>query len=501
MEMDIVEAAAALGLILLVAKLGEGLMERLGLPTFAGALLAGLLVGPAVLGLVSHEVLRGLQPLLSLGIVFTLFLAGAEELSNPAMLKVPIRELILSALGFTVSSLAVMALGYFVLGVGLQGSFVLAVAMSIISLGPLTKLALYTEPGLAFTLLRVGLVSEVIGMSLFNYVLRGFSLPLLASTVAVVVAVIVVGRVLLDRVLEGFEKLVHAREAPFAFIVALVIAGSYLAEHVGFNAAVTALLLGMFASEYLAKRPAYLERIRAFTYGFMEPLFFAGVGLWATRISPQPLLLALLLVACHAAPKLFVGRLLGLTGRTPLMLLAKGGIDAAMLLSGLHTGVLADSIYTAAVVAILVSTMASTLSVPRAKVGPELWRKRLRELELEKNIVLYNQPAIYAASIVASKGAVVVVDENLRPRGYIVAEDLVWFGPKELERISAEACSRPEVPVVEANRRLVDVVSDYSLVMAPIIAVVDEEGCVIGTLTPRRLLELVVRGHQREHRR
>ncbi|MGH2899992.1 MAG: cation:proton antiporter, partial [Solirubrobacteraceae bacterium] len=62
--------------MLLAAKLGDELFRRLRQPTIVGEILAGLLVGPAVLGLVEPG--EVLEVFAELGVVFLLFWVGLE---------------------------------------------------------------------------------------------------------------------------------------------------------------------------------------------------------------------------------------------------------------------------------------------------------------------------------------------------------------------------------------------------------------------------------------
>lgn len=67
---------ADLFVVLLAAKAGDELFKRLGQPTMVGEILAGLLVGPAVLGLV--DLTETLEVFSELGVVFLLFWVGLE---------------------------------------------------------------------------------------------------------------------------------------------------------------------------------------------------------------------------------------------------------------------------------------------------------------------------------------------------------------------------------------------------------------------------------------
>ena len=66
----------ALFAVLLAAKLGDELFKRIGQPAIVGEILAGVLIGPSVIGLVEPS--EVLEVFAELGVVFLLFWVGLE---------------------------------------------------------------------------------------------------------------------------------------------------------------------------------------------------------------------------------------------------------------------------------------------------------------------------------------------------------------------------------------------------------------------------------------
>ncbi len=62
--------------VLLAAKLGDELFKRIGQPAIVGEILAGVIVGPAALGIVEPG--EVLEVFAELGVVFLLFWVGLE---------------------------------------------------------------------------------------------------------------------------------------------------------------------------------------------------------------------------------------------------------------------------------------------------------------------------------------------------------------------------------------------------------------------------------------
>ncbi|WP_317895420.1 cation:proton antiporter domain-containing protein [Pyrofollis japonicus] len=500
---ETVMAAVLIGLLLFLSKLGEEVALRLRLPGFLGSVLAGLLISGAILGLVTPEDLAPALLLLVIGINFTLFLAGVEELANPALLVPSRREMAVSALILALSSTLVAAVTMLLRIVnGVREALALGIVIALVSAGPLAKIVLGREDigEEELSIMRIGLLVEVEGLVVFNALVAESNIAeQLILSATFVIFIFVVGRHYLTQLFHIIERYFAVREAPFAMIVSLVLMTGYIAESIGFNAAVTALLLGMFLSEYLEERPLYLERISAFTYGFLEPLFFIGIGIYATRITAKELAIAILLLAVSLAPKLAIAKIQGLRLSQGLIYLAKGGVDAALLLSMLQDGLIGFQVYTTALTTIILSIIIASIyaSSPHPH-RPEVYRQRIVDLELDRDIVHIDMPADEAAKIVAEKGALVVVDDHLRPVGYITARDFVEVDPDLLENIPLRFFMRKEVPIVSKDKTLQEVLFDVSLLSEPIMAVVDEEGRVIGTLRPRKLLDVLLRKRQRQ---
>ena len=499
-EQDTVHAAVLVGALLFASKLGEETAERLGMPGFAGSIIVGLLLSNAVLGLVSPSDLEPALLLFIIGINFTLFLAGIEELSNPALLRPRLDEALITGALLASSTLVVALFSFYAWRLGAQESLAIGVTMALVSAGPLMKILL--SRGMLgereARLLRIGLMNEVSGLVLFNSLIQGFSPKTLLETAVFVALVYVIGRKYLDKILLFIERHMHVKEAPFAIVVALVTMTGYIAEMIGFNAAVTALLMGVFLSEYMEKRSLYLERIRAFTYGFLEPLFFIGIGVYAVRPDATSLMYTAVVLLLASAPKIVVTRYAGFTVREGLVTLAKGGVDAALLLALLQAHLIDESIYTPLLLALIVSTILSSSAYRVKARKPDILRLRLADLKLDVNIIDENESMAYAAKLVADKGAAVVVDRFMRPQGYIVAEDFVEIDPAMLANVPVRMYMRREVPIVKADATVADIVGDPTLIRDPIIAVVDHKGEIIGTITPRKLLELIVKSSAEE---
>ena len=489
MLLETAEAVALLALALFAAKIGEEIFMRLGLPSFLGAIIAGMLLGRAGLNIITEEAYENTYIFYLIGLSFFLFLAGVEELAPHGKLVPRKRELFASIVMLITTTIAIALPAYFYMHMPLHAALAFGIAITIASLGPAIKLALYIKP-MPIALLRLVVVLELLGIIAFNSLTEGFSINQLITTIIVVATIYFLGRRLFTKALIELERRTRAREAPFALLVSIIMGASFAAEYLGFNAAVTALVLGLFASDYLLKRPFFHERLQALTYGFLEPLFFVGIGITMVTPDIQSLLVAVIIFVIASGVKLLIGRLIcrEATIKGLAILLAKGGVDASLLYTGLSEHLFNPLHYTAGVTMLLLSTMVSALIVGArpGHVARERWRLRMLDLPLGYSVVSYTAPAIIAAEVAAAKGAVVVVDDNRRPLGYISAEDLVHASPELLEELKALDIMRVGVIAVHKNTPVLELAED--LAVEPIVAVVDDVGKVIGTITSKEFL-------------
>ncbi len=118
-------------LILVLAKISGEIFARMRQPQIIGEMMAGVVLGPSVLNLISPE-LNGIDVLAELGIFFLLFLAGMHiniasfrEYSRPAIFIAIIGN------NFAIASAIVLDL---IFGLGLMNTFFIAIVFSLTAL-------------------------------------------------------------------------------------------------------------------------------------------------------------------------------------------------------------------------------------------------------------------------------------------------------------------------------------------------------------------------------
>lgn len=315
------------------------LAQRLKLGAVPGYLLAGILIGPSVLGLVSHP--ENVSRLSEMGVVMLLFIIGLEL--SPRRLWMMRRSLFgvgSLQVGLTALALGMMAFLLFdqspaaavVLGVGL--------ALSSTAFG-LQVLAERKDLGKPHGRLAVGILlfQDIAAIPLIAVV------PLLAGsgdpsnegirpllTVAVGIGVVVIGGRYLLRPVFTWAMGSGLRELSTATALLVVLGTAWIMEHVGVSMALGAFLAGMLMAEsqFRHELESQIEPLK----GLLLGLFFVGVGMTAdlSLLVSAPLLvlgLTVLLVGIKL-PLLFgLGRFTGGLQRSEAIclgiVLASGG--------------------------------------------------------------------------------------------------------------------------------------------------------------------------------
>ena len=280
----------AVAAVAFAAPLLLGLFARLRVPGVVVEIVAGIIIGPAVLGWVQVDL--PVQLLAILGLAFLLFLAGMEidleRLRGPALR--------LAGLGFGGSALLALLVGYGAFALGLVRSpLLVGIILLATSLGlvvPVLKDANETATPFGQLVIAAASVADfgaVILLSLFFS--REASSPLakliLLTGFAVVVVLVVLGVRRLERLTRLSALLVRLQDTTAEIRVRasilLLIAFTALAQRLGLETILAAFLAGatlrMIDQDQFRTHPNFRVKLEAIGYGFLIPVFFVSSGL------------------------------------------------------------------------------------------------------------------------------------------------------------------------------------------------------------------------------
>ncbi|QNJ99808.1 monovalent cation:proton antiporter-2 (CPA2) family protein [Dyella telluris] len=398
-------------LVFLVATvIAVPLTKRFRLGSVLGYLLAGIVIGPQELGLVSDT--AGVATISEFGVVLMLFVIGLEL--SPLRLWVMRRQVFgTGLLQVLASSLVLGGAAYFLFGFTANAAFIVggSLALSSTAFG-LQILAERKEPGTAYgrQAFAILLFQDLAAIPLIAAVpllasastKHGFDPYAVMRTIAAIVAVMVGGRYLLRPVFRFVAKTDNV-EVSTATALLVVMGTAWLMEMVGVSSTLGAFLAGVLLadSEYRHELESHLEPFK----GLLLGLFFISVGMSMDimLLVHEPGLVLLLVLGLLLVKGLLLwplGRIVGgLSGRDSLRLvalLACGGEFAFVVLKlASDQDLITDRQHGLQVLAITLSMALTPLMV--AGLGRFLQTSETRKGKREFDTIVTDSPRVIIA--------------------------------------------------------------------------------------------------------
>ena len=375
------------------AKLLAELFERLNQPGIVGEILAGVLIGPSVLGwMAPNDFLRALA---DLGVMFLLFRVGLEVKASE-LLRIGGTAMLVAVLGVIVP----FFLGWGILlawGEPQIEAIFMGAAMVATSVG-ITAQVLAGKGLLSHVasrmILAAAVIDDVLGLlvlALVSSVARGqVNVAGLALTAVLALSFVFVvakwGSRTVGQVVSRAHGRLRVSEAYFALAMVVLFALAFLAEHVGVAAIVGAFLAGMALSETVDPR---VEHLAQGVTELLVPFFLAGIGMHLDIrgfTEPSVVALALAILAAAIFSKL-VGCGLGAWRmgwrnmlRVGLGMMPRGEVGMVVAQIGLTMGVISTHVYGVAVFMAVCTTLLAPpfLRLAYRGVAPEPEQEVLR---------------------------------------------------------------------------------------------------------------------------
>lgn len=338
-----------LAALLLVARLCGEVALRCGQPPVIGQLLAGVLLGPSVLGALLPRVRAFLFPVEAtqsslmevlswLGVLFLLLLTGME--TDAALLRRHRRPVTLIALTGIVLPFGLgVALGHALP----ETMLTTPESRLVLSLFLGTALSISSVPVIARILQEMGLLQQRVGQLILasaladdtvgwvilsmvaRFAARGTIEPVEAGRAVLGTAAFLLFCALLGgRLVNGFLALVKERcRGDYCLTTAcivLMLAGAAVTQFLGVHALLGAFVVGILLRRSPDVTEEALQPVAALTSAVFAPVFFASAGLKVNLVlldNPAILWVGFLLVASAAVGKIAGGYLGARFGRLP----------------------------------------------------------------------------------------------------------------------------------------------------------------------------------------
>ncbi|MDZ4051314.1 MAG: cation:proton antiporter [Limnobacter sp.] len=325
---------SSLLLLIVVARLFGRLFARYNQPELIGEILAGVLLGPAILGLIEPN--KALAGVTELAVFLIILNAGLEMRFSDIVGAMKGRGLMLAAISFFIpfggGVLVAAAFGQDIMRMIFLGLCISITALPV-AVKLMDSLGILHTPIAKFSL-ATAVVNDVAALFILGIVLNlPETLTLGDASVAVGIAtlklmamgLVVVG---LNQLLNWLEKRnvnvqalpesmikVFGPEALFGIVIVFVLVFGTISEALGFHFVIGAFFGALFLDKkhFIASRYKDLQgTLGSITNGFLGPIFFAYLGLELQLVSLTEWNFPLVVILVSIVTKLFAGWLGGL---------------------------------------------------------------------------------------------------------------------------------------------------------------------------------------------
>jgi len=366
-------------LILMVVVWTAGKIFRyFKLPVVFGELLGGLIVGPALLGIVNPES-ETLKILAELGVFFLMLHAGLET-DHKQLFKTSKQSFLIALSGMAVPFFG----GYYVstlFGQNLITSLFIGMGLSISAIPVAVRLLRdcgLNGTRLANLALGAAVIDDIMAIIIFSVIIslaETGSIALIPLAWLVIKILLFFGIVIIGgvKVSPYLNKVIYFGNKAFTLTLIIALVMGLIAEYIGLHIIVGAFLAGLFVREEVIDKHAFKkieDRIYGLSYSFLGPIFFASVAfnIDFTAVTTVPLFFVVIIITAMAGKIIGGGGMAYLLKTKPMEALAIGlamnnrcAVELIIASIGLQMGIIDQNIFSILVMMVLITTLTSIL--------------------------------------------------------------------------------------------------------------------------------------------
>ncbi len=370
-----------LAIIVIAAKCLGIAARHVKLPQVVGEIVAGLLIGPSVLGLVEQS--DFLTVMAEIGVILLMFSAGLQNKISD-LLKTGPRAFLIACAGVFVPLImgAILYMAFYGASPWGSESFYKALFIGVIMTATSVSITVETlrEMGklsgsCGTAIMSAAIIDDVLGILVLTFVI-GFRDPtvqpvqIVMNTVLFFVFAVVVG-ILLYKVFQKIDQAYpHTQRLPILGL-GLCLLMAYIAETCFGIADITGafvagvILCNLSDSEYIE------QKMDITSYMFFGPVFFASIGLKTviSGITPQMICFTVSFIAVALLGKIvgcgIISKLCGFSSRDSLCIgvgmMARGEVALIVAQKGLNVGLMDAELFTTVILLIIVSSIVTPI--------------------------------------------------------------------------------------------------------------------------------------------
>ncbi len=370
-----------LGIIIIFAKLFGILARKCKAPQVVGEIIAGLLIGPSILGLVQQS--DFLVQMAEVGVVLLMFSAGLETDLKELMKTGPVAFLIACAGVFIpLAGGTLLYMGFY--GASPWGSekFFMAVFMGVIMTATSVSITVQSlkEMGklkgkVGTTILSAAIIDDVIGIIVLTFVI-GFKNPdsnpgnVVLSTLLFFLMAFAAGIVVYKLFKKLDERYPHTQRIPILSL-ALCFFFSYAAEHYFGIADITGAYVAGVVLCSIQDSSYIDQKMEISSYMIFGPVFFTSIGF---KTSVDHLNGSILLFSAAFVLVALVTKIIGCglmakackfsfpdSLKIGVGMMTRGEVALIVAQKGLSVGLLTPEYFTAVILLIIASSIATPI--------------------------------------------------------------------------------------------------------------------------------------------
>lgn len=391
---EIMALLVQLSVMLIMGRLFAELARKVKQPAVVGEIIAGLILGPTILGMFQPDWFDTLFPsgssslvldgFVQIAVVMLLFIAGLE-VDLHIVLQQGKQAIYTSFFGLIIPFMFGFTFPYFYPEFfestdpsrHLAYSLFMGTSMAITALPVIARILMdlnILKSRMGMLVISSAMITDLVGWLIFSVVLGMIGkeqnmsiLNTLLLTVGFTVAMLTIGRGIINRALPWVNKNFAWPGGLLSLSLALCFLGAAFTEYIGIHAVFGAFIVGVALgdSEHLSERAK--EIIHQFINNIFAPLFFVAIGLKVNFIANFDIALTMAIIAIAFAGKIIGSgwgtRLGGFTWRESIAasfgMNARGAMEIILGLVALENGLIGERVFVSLVIMALVTSMTS----------------------------------------------------------------------------------------------------------------------------------------------
>lgn len=409
-HIEIVTLLVQLSIMILAARIFGELARRFKQPMVLGEIIAGVILGPSILGALNPDLHQLIFPLtgdnnivlegiIGVSVVLLLFIAGMEveldlvwQQGKKALYTSMFALFVPLLTGFVAAYFAPMLFHMQDDDSKLVFALFIGTTMAITALPVIARVLLdlnIFKSKMGMVIIASAMIIDILGWIIFTIILSMMgedsgSLTVgqtVMFTLLFTVSMLTVGKSLINRMLPWINKKFAWPGGLLSIAMVLCFLAAAFTEYIGIHAIFGAFIVGVALgdSEHMSERAK--EIVHQFINNIFGPLFFVSIGLYVNFVTNFNLMIVLVLIVLAISSKLtgsyFGARLGGLKKYQSLAIgfgmNTHGTLEVILGAVALNSGLITEEVFVAIVILVIVSII---ISAPLMKYSLGLKKKK-----------------------------------------------------------------------------------------------------------------------------